>query len=94
TVKADCDIPGVGAVTLHIEVVEKDMKNHSSLDQAWRRLISENPFSIRVPERFTRDLLAVTEEMSLTVSEHAQRSGRIKQDAEDSADREGEQGEP
>nr|AET50764.1 hypothetical protein [Eimeria tenella] len=124
TVKADCDIRFVGIVTLHIEVTEEDMENQSSLGQFRRRVVSENPFSRRVPERFTRDLLALIEELSLTVSEHAQRAGMpygrtefystvlekpataactgkvslkifgIKADAEDSADRDGEQGEP
>ncbi|CDJ66250.1 hypothetical protein ENH_00017470, partial [Eimeria necatrix] len=47
TVEADCDICGVGTVTLHIEIVEE----------------------------FVRDLLALTEELSLDVLDYAGRKG-------------------
>ncbi|CDJ62677.1 hypothetical protein, conserved [Eimeria necatrix] len=49
-VKADCNIPGVGAVTLHIEVVEKEMKNQSFLGQVRERLLLENPFERRLAQ--------------------------------------------
>ncbi|CDJ43393.1 hypothetical protein ETH_00013490 [Eimeria tenella] len=124
TVKADCDISGVGRVTLYLQIVEEDMKFQRSLRKLRGRIISDNPFSRRFPERFTRDLLALAEELSVTVSDRAQKTklptGRtefystslkkpaaaactgkvslkifgIKADAEDIADRDGEQGEP
>nr|AET50657.1 hypothetical protein [Eimeria tenella] len=51
TVKADCDICGVGTVTLHIEIVEENMKNQSFLDQVRERLFLENPFDRRLAQR-------------------------------------------
>ncbi|CDJ43394.1 hypothetical protein ETH_00013500 [Eimeria tenella] len=74
TVKADCEICGVGTVTFHIELVEEDMKNQGALSKLRGRLFSDNPFSKRFAERFARDLLALVEELSLEVSEHAQRT--------------------
>ncbi|CDJ65873.1 hypothetical protein ENH_00011290, partial [Eimeria necatrix] len=93
TVKADCDICGVGTVTFYIQFEEEEMKSQSSLAQLKGKIFSNNPFSKRFPERFTRDLLALTEELILTVSDRAQKTKWIKPDAEGGADRDGEQGE-
>ncbi|CDJ67243.1 hypothetical protein, conserved [Eimeria necatrix] len=39
-VEADCNIPGVGTVTLHIEIVEEDVKNQNFLSQFARDLLA------------------------------------------------------
>ncbi|CDJ62303.1 hypothetical protein ENH_00012290 [Eimeria necatrix] len=49
---------------------------------------------IEIVEEFTRDLLALTEEMSVAISRYAERTRSFKADLKDSTDRGGEQGEP